>query len=156
MKHTLVRRALAPLLVLAVAAGNAAAAPAPAVQNGISESTRAWMASVESGDMATVTRMHPAAMTGFPMTDNQADGQAMTEAYRAMFAKYRAHATVEDGHYLRSGDLLMSWGRFSLELKPRDGGETMVLKGRYSDIAHKTPTGWHYLLDHASVLPKLP
>lgn len=159
MNHSLLRRTLAflPLLLLGAAfAGAASAAHAQPVQNGISEVTRAWVASVESGDIDTVIRMHPEVMTGFPATDNQVDGLAMVEAYRNMFARYRAHATIQDGHYLRTGDLMVSWGLFMLELKPREGGETIVVKGRFSDVARKTPTGWQYLLDHASVLPKLP
>ena len=160
MNHSLLRRTLSGhLSVLALGAafaGHANAADAQPVQHGVSEVTRAWVESVESADIDTVIRMHPKAMTGFPATDNQVDGLAMVEAYRGMFAKYRAHATIQDGRYLRTGNLMVSWGLFVLELKPRDGGETIVVKGRFSDMARKTPTGWQYLVDHASVLPKLP
>lgn len=157
MNHSLLRRTLsAPFFVLALCAALAGPASAQPVHDGVSESTLAWQKSVDSADMEAVIRMHPAAMTAFPMTDVQVDGRAMVESYRALFARYRAQATITDGHYLRSGGLLMSWGLFSLTLQPRDGGEKIVLNGRYSDIARKTPTGWQYLLDHASALPQLP
>ena len=68
-----------------------------------------------------------------------------------MLGTYRAAVHIDEGYYLQTGQVLTSWGLFTLTLTPKAGGAPVVLKGRYTDVATKQAGGWQYIVDHASL-----
>ena len=59
-------------------------------------------------------------------------------------------AELSEKHMVKSGDLAAAWGLFTINAAPKAGGETVVLQGRYMDIAQERDGQWLYIADHAS------
>jgi len=49
-----------------------------------------------------------------------------------------------------SGDMAAAWGLFTIRAEPKAGGETLVMQGRYLDVAQERDGKWLYIADHAS------
>jgi len=146
-----------PLLALALATAHAAPPAPDVVHDGPSEAVEAWVRAVDHADIDAIERMNPATAVAYTPSDNVLKGtEAIAGGYRGVFARYHAHATVRDAQYIRSGKLLASWGLFTLDLQPREGGDTVHLEGRFSDVAVRGADGWRYIVDHASSMPKTP
>ena len=60
-------------------------------------------------------------------------------------------AELYDEHLEVSGDLAAAWGLFTITAVPAGGGEAVVIKGRYMDVAKNFDGNWLYIADHASV-----
>lgn len=45
-----------------------------------------------------------------------------------------------------------AWGLWTMSATPKDGGDRVVMKGRFLDVSVKTKEGWKYIVDHASML----
>lgn len=154
------RRLLQVLLAAAplLSAGVHAASAPPVVQDGSSPAVVAWKHAVETADIDAIERMNPPGATAYTLADEVLKGtRAIAAGYRIMFDRYDASATVDDAHFIRTGDLLISWGLFSLSLQPRDaagGAVATVIKGRFSDVARLEAGRWVYVVDHASASPK--
>jgi ketosteroid isomerase-like protein len=50
-----------------------------------------------------------------------------------------------------SGDLAAAWGLFTITAVPVGGGEAVIFKGRYMDVAKNFDGSWLYVADHASM-----
>ncbi|MDK2126401.1 YybH family protein [Parachitinimonas caeni] len=145
------------LAALALAAPALASQKAPVqIKDGLSEPVRAWSRAVEAGDTQALARMNPASTTVFGLDKMVVRGtQNIVASYGGMFKQYQARVTIRDAHYIASGNLVHSWGLFSLRLEPHEGGEAVIVEGRFSDIASRVNGEWQYILDHAS-FPKTP
>jgi ketosteroid isomerase-like protein len=61
-----------------------------------------------------------------------------------------ASVELSEDHMVVSGDLAAAWGLFTIVAEPKAGGETVVMQGRYMDIAQDRDGKWLYIADHAS------
>lgn len=126
-------------------------ARAPLVQDGASEAVQAWSKAMEAGDIDAIVRMNPEGAVAFPPDVMVQRGtKEIADGYRQLFAKYKISVNVEDTHFIREDDLLISWGFSTLTLTPRDGGAPVVSKVRFTDVARRNGDAWEYILDHAS------
>ncbi len=83
------------------------------------------------------------------------------KAIRATYAGLLAANTVVDASltnavYHTYGDVSTPWGNFTLALKPKAGGENVVMKGRFMSVSKKTGGQWRYVADIASTEPPPP
>lgn len=154
--------AAAALLTLAAGLGTAlpsqAAGDAPGVKvtQGISAPVQAWSRAVEAGDGAALARMNPESTVVYPPDAMIARGtKNIVAGYLGMFAKFNTKVQIQDAHYVQQGKLVVSWGLYTLTLVPKDGGQSIVLNGRFTDLALQAGDGWQYIVDHAS-LPSKP
>jgi ketosteroid isomerase-like protein len=146
-------------IVLAVALGGSVSAPAfaqpsgdGAVRDGLSEPVKTWIRSVESGDIAAITRMNPETTVTYPPDAMTTRGtRDIVAGYTGMFRDFKVSVLIEDAHYIQQGDIVSSWGLFTLTLTPKAGGEPTFVKGRFTDIARQANGQWEYIVDHASV-----
>lgn len=160
-KPTALRRTTLRHIAAALIGSTAPLLPAHAadpvkVSTGPSEAVQAWTRAVESGDLRALERMHGAATLLYG-TDAMATRGArdIVAGYAGLFEKFRIAVNVDDAHFVRAGPLLASWGLFTLTLTPRAGGEPVVVRGRFSDLAQRIDGRWQYIVDHAS-LPSKP
>ena len=124
------------------------------VHAGPSEAVLAWQRAVEAGDGEAIARMNGPATVAYGVDSAVTRGGAVIAAgYDAMFARYVAKVEIRDAAWVRQGPLLNSWGRFTLTLTPRAGGDPVRIDGRFSDLAVRTDGRWQYLMDHASAAP---
>lgn len=127
-------------------------------EEGPSPIGEAWVKAFTANDVEAVVALYAPDAHVFPPDDVEAVG---TEAIRANYAGLMNSFTVKeakmlDAHHTMAGDLCYSWGRFSVTLVPKAGGEPITMEGRFSDVARKTKGKWLYIVDHASVNPTPP
>jgi ketosteroid isomerase-like protein len=127
------------------------AAGSPHVKQGLSEPVKAWSRAVEAGDVQAITRMNPDQTVVYGLSEMQTKGtKNIVAGYAGMFDKYQAKVLIEEAQYIEEGSFTHSWGLFTLFLTPKAGGDVVVVKGRFSDIAKKVNGQWQYVMDHAS------
>lgn len=126
------------------------------VIQGISAPVQTWSRAVEAGDGDALSRMNPESTTVYPPDAMIARGtKNIVAGYLGMFAKFNAKVQIKDAHYMQQGKLVASWGLYTLTLVPKEGGQPIVINGRFSDLAVQAGDGWQYIVDHAS-LPSKP
>ncbi len=77
---------------------------------------------------------------------------AARELFRNIWAQYRARfAEVHDDVVVEAGDFLFVNGRFTLELTPRQGGETIFDRGRYQGVLKRGKDGKYLLWREATM-----
>ena len=124
---------------------------APLIHDGESPPAAAWRKAMESGDLATLSRMYDDATASYPPDAMQTKGKpAIMAGYADLFAKYQVKVTVADAHWVEQGPLVVSWGLTTLTLHPKIGGADVVSRTRFTDAAGPIEGGWRYLVDHAS------
>jgi ketosteroid isomerase-like protein len=127
----------------------------PTVQAGLSEPVRNWVRAVEAGDADAISRMNgPDTIAYVPDAMVVRGSKDISAGYGQMFAKFTARVSIHDAYFIEAGDVVHSWGLYSLTLTPKEGGPPSRLDGRFSDIAARVNGNWRYILDHASMPAK--
>ncbi len=147
------RRTILP--VLACVLGFAAAAAL--ADDGAKSVDAAWLKAMKANDVnALVACYAPDAVMWFP--DAPARGEtAIRAAYTGFLgANTVVDAALIDAVYNTSGGISTSWGHFTMTLKPKAGGDNVVLKGRFMSVSKKTGGQWRYVADIASNEPAPP
>ncbi|MEJ8568048.1 YybH family protein [Elongatibacter sediminis] len=117
-----------------------------ALQNAFMEALRAGDADgIAACYTDDATNFTPDRMIGYGPDSARQSWGGFFEQYQVM------SATLSEQHMVQSGDLAAAWGLFTINAQPRAGGEPIVMKGRYMDVARNFEGQWLYLADHASV-----
>jgi uncharacterized protein (TIGR02246 family) len=141
---------LAALLTIAVPVAAQAAAP-----EGVQSVDEAWAKAVKAGDLAAVLALYaPDAVAWFPDAPEARGEQAIRAGYEHLFAENVIEdAAFSNAHYKTVGDSSVGWGNFALTLRPKKGGDPVVVKGRFTEVAERRGGRWVYVVDHASGEP---
>jgi uncharacterized protein (TIGR02246 family) len=150
MRHSSLRNlALASLVV-------AFSSPCFAME-GVGSIEDAWVKAMQANDMEAVLKLYaPDAVAWFP-DEKEARGEAaIREAYKGlMSANTVVSVVMTDTDHRTMGNVSAGWGKFSLTLQPKAGGQPMVMTGRFSEVAELKDGKWLYLVDHASAEPPM-
>jgi ketosteroid isomerase-like protein len=143
------------ILILVVTFGFAFTLSAAQGPNAVGE---AWVKAFAANDLEGVMATYAPDAHLFPPDAVEAVG---TEAIRANYAALMNAFTVKetkilDAHHEIVGNLSYAWGRFSVTLVPKAGGDPITMEGRFSDVSRKIKGKWLYIVDHASVNPTPP
>ena len=77
---------------------------------------------------------------------------AVKASWDGFFSAFRViDARLPEKHIETHGDTAIAWGLFRIEAEPVEGGEPVVIKGRFMDVSRKIDGTWMYVADHASV-----
>jgi ketosteroid isomerase-like protein len=141
------------LPVLACVLGFAAAAAL--ADDGAKSVDAAWLKAMKANDVnALVACYAPDAVMWFPDAPEARGEKAIRAAYTGFLgANTVVDAALTDAVYNTSGDISTSWGHFTMTLKPKAGGDNVVLKGRFMSVSKKTSGQWKYVADIASNEP---
>lgn len=63
---------------------------------------------------------------------------------------------MQKGEHAMSKNSHAAWGLWTMSATAPGASEATVWNGRFLDIAVKTPDGWRYIVDHASMLAPAP
>jgi uncharacterized protein (TIGR02246 family) len=136
-----------------------AAVAAPAAENapatGVESVDQAWAKAMKANDLAGVLACYaPDAVAWFPDAPEARGEKAIRAAYEQLFAENTVKdAALLETHYKTVGDVSVGWGTFSLTLQPKKGGDPVVMRGRFTEIAERRSGRWVYVVDHASGEP---
>lgn len=112
-----------------------------------------FMAALRANDIEGLVMCYTADATNFAIDSMSGTGP---ESVRASWGGFLQAFTVtaaelSDEHLEVSGDLAAAWGLFTITAVPAGGGDAVVIKGRYMDVAKNFDGNWLYIADHASV-----
>jgi len=130
-------------------------APADAAQSGAQIVDAAWIAAVKANDIGAVMKCYaPDAVMWLPNAPSARGAKAIRAAYEGLLsANTVKDATLSDVTYRTVGNTSVAWGRFSLTLAPKAGGDPVVMTGRFTEAAERRGGRWVYIVDHASAEP---
>jgi uncharacterized protein (TIGR02246 family) len=78
--------------------------------------------------------------------------EPVRESWEAFFSANEVlEVDLGDPHVEVHGDTAITWGLFTMKIMPKDGGEAIVMQGRYTDVSRNIDGKWLYVFDHASV-----
>jgi ketosteroid isomerase-like protein len=145
-------------LATAVAAVGLALAASARAQEGAKDVDAGWLKAIKANDVeALVACYAPDAVMWLPDAPEARGEKAIRGAYTGLLdANTVVDATISNAVYQTSGDLSTAWGNFTLTLKPKSGGETVVMKGRFVSVSKKSGGKWRYVADLASADPPPP
>ncbi len=94
------------------------------------------------------------AVLWFPGAPEARGARAIGDAYAGFLGDMRVQEVeISDAVHQTSGDQSAGWGHFTMKLQPKKGGESVVMKGRFTEVAKKIGGRWLYVADHASADP---
>jgi ketosteroid isomerase-like protein len=134
------------------------ALPAAAAETGAQAVDAAWKKAVLANDVEAIVKTYAKDAVAWLPDMSEARGEAaIRAAYQGMLdANTAKDVKLTDTHYKTVGNASIGWGRFSLTLVPKKGGNPIVLTGRFMDMAEKRDGKWVYVVDHASNEPPPP
>lgn len=112
-----------------------------------------FMAALRANDIEGLVMCYTADATNFAIDSMSGTGPESVRASWGGFFKAFTVTVAEltDEHLEVSGDLAAAWGLFTITAVPAGGGDAVVIKGRYMDVAKNFDGNWLYIADHASV-----
>ena len=114
-----------------------------------------WKAAMTSQDPAAAADCYaPDAVLWLPGTPMLSGRDAIREGYAGFFAAYDIRsASVTDLGSHADGDTVTHWGYYELVMVPKEGGDEITDRGRYTDVSRRIDGKWLYIVDHASSEP---
>jgi len=112
-----------------------------------------FMAALRANDIEGLVMCYTADATNFAISSMSGTGpESVRASWGGFFQAYTVTAAeLSDEHLEVSGDLAAAWGLFTITAVPAGGGDAVVIKGRYMDVAKNFDGNWLYIADHASV-----
>ena len=112
-----------------------------------------FMAALRANDIEGLVMCYTADATNFAIDSMSGIGsESVRASWGGFFEAFTITAAeLSDKHLEVSGDLAAAWGLFTITTVPAGGGDTVVIKGRYMDVAKNFDGRWLYIADHASV-----
>ena len=149
MRHRSVFAVVLLLVALMVTARSHAA------ESGAQIVDAAWIAAMKANDIDAVMKCYaPDAVMWLPNAPSARGAKAIRAAYEGLLsANTVKDATLGDVTYRTVGSTSVAWGRFSLTLVPKAGGDPVVMAGRFTEAAERRGGRWVYIVDHASAEP---
>ena len=143
-------RSLALVLVV-----TAWALPCHAAVTGLRAVDAAWVKAMKANDVDAVMRCYAQDAVAWLPDEPMAQGKAaIRDGYeRFLSANTVKDVTVLDASYRTAGTMAVAWGRFSLTLEPKSGGDTITMTGRFTAVGERRAGRWVYTVDHASADP---
>jgi uncharacterized protein (TIGR02246 family) len=132
------------------------APPCGAQESGAKAVDAAWIKAMKANDIDAVMRCYaPDAVAWLPGTSEARGEKAIRSAYEGLLAPNTVKdVALSDTKYKTAGNVSVSWGKFSLMLVPKSGGNPAVMTGRFTVLAERRRDGrWVYVVDHASAEP---
>lgn len=119
---------------------------------------QAWRKAILAGDLdAIVANYADDAVMWLPGMAEARGTKAIREAYVTLL---KDHSVTDVGFsnnvYETWQNLSVGWGNFTMTLKPRAGGDPVVMKGRFTAVGKQIKGKWLYVVDHASADPAPP
>jgi uncharacterized protein (TIGR02246 family) len=134
---------LAVFCVAAIAAGQS---------TGLKGLDEAWAKAANANDLDAMVALYAPDAVLYPPDGMEARGSDAIRAHLApMFASNTLRDVKIDGErYETRSDISTGWGRFTMTLVPKTGGEPVTFGGRFTAVAKRTGGRWFYIVDHAS------
>jgi uncharacterized protein (TIGR02246 family) len=131
------------------------ALPCAAKDKGAQALDAAWVKAMKAGDIPAVMNCYaPDAVAWLPGAPSARGEQAIRSVYEGwLSANTVKDVTLSDTVYRTAGKMAIGWGRFSMTLVPKAGGNPVTMTGRFTEVVERRDGKWVYIVDHASAEP---
>ena len=149
MRDSLLRNTALAFLIVAFAL------PCHAAETGAQALDSRWAKAMKANDLEGVLKTYaPDAVLWLPQTKEARGDKAIRATFEGLLSANTVKEVVlSETGYKTMGDVSVGWGRFSLTLAPKSGGNDVVMLGRFTDVAERRGGRWVYIADHASAEP---
>ena len=112
-----------------------------------------FMTALRANDIEGLVECYTPDATNFAINSMSGTGpESVRTSWGGFFEEFTVTAAeVSDKHMEVSGSLAAAWGIFTITAVPAGGGDAVVIKGRYMDVAKNFDGSWLYVADHASM-----
>jgi ketosteroid isomerase-like protein len=144
--------------ILLVAAGVSAAAPAFA-QESPKALQDAFVAAIVAEDAQALSALYTEDADSYdPSGAVQKGRNEIAATWQVFFDAYDGFsaALMQKGEHQMSKTSHAAWGLWTMAATAGGASEETVWNGRFLDVSVKTPEGWRYIVDHASMLAPAP
>lgn len=126
---------------------------ASAAEKGMNPAGQAFVKAIKANDLEAVVALYAPDAVLFPPDAMAAHGtEEIRKSYSGLLNTFTVQdLTVSDAWHEVHGDISIGWGLFTFTLKPKTGGDAVVMNGRFTDFSTKVGGKWLYTADHASV-----
>ena len=134
------------------------AQPSPAADKGAAAVDEAWVKAMKANDVESVMKCYaPDATAWLPNAPAAVGEKAIRSTYEGLLgANTVKDASLSDVREKTTRGGAVRWGKFSMTLAPKSGGDPITMKGRFSEVLESRNGRWVYVLDHASAEPAPP
>lgn len=131
------------------------AATARAADAGSQGVDAAWVKAMLANDLEAVAACYaPDAVLWLPNMPEARGSKAIHDAYAGLLGAMTVeNVSLANTSYQTTGDLSTGWGTGTLTLRPKKGGDLVVMHVRFVDVARRVDGRWLYAADHASDEP---
>jgi len=118
----------------------------------------AWVKAMKTNDVEAAAACYAAdAVLWLPAAPEARGAKAIHDAYAGLLGEMSVeNVAISNSVYETSGDWSLGWGNFTMTLRPKKGGDAVVMQGRYTEVAKRVGDRWLYVADHASTDPPAP
>ena len=115
----------------------------------------AWVKAVKANDVDALVALYAHdAVAWFPDENEHRGSAAIRDSYKNLLDTFKVvDASLSDNHHFGDANHRTNWGHFSMTLKQKSDGKTVIMSGRYTDVQEKRNGKWVYVADHASAEP---
>lgn len=112
----------------------------------------AFAAAVEAEDADALAALYTEdALSYGPGGDVSKGRAAIAASWTPFFSAYDdISVTLDQQGEVANKKNHAAWGIWSMTMKSAETGESVTMKGRFTDVSLKTKDGWKYVNDHAS------
>ena len=102
-----------------------------------------WLDGYNDGDVARMMDVFSIDFTDeIQGTPGELDKARVTQAFRALFAKYHTQIDGVTDELRASGDMAFDRGHYTLTLTPKEGGATITQQGRFLEVWKREGGTW--------------
>ena len=126
---------------------------ASAAEQGMNATGTAFVKAFQANDIDGIMALYAPDAEMFPPDAMEAIGKdEIRNSYAGLMQRFTIqNFQVTEAHHEDNGNLSFGWGRFAMDMVPKEGGEKVHMEGRFSDVSKKINGKWLYIVDHASV-----
>jgi uncharacterized protein (TIGR02246 family) len=117
-----------------------------------------WVKGMKANDVEAVLKCYASdAVLWLPGAPTARGDKEIRAAYEGFLgANTVKDAVLSDVAYRSTKTTSTAWGRFSLTIAPKAGGDAVTMTGRFTEVAERRNGRWVYVVDHASADPPKP
>lgn len=132
-----------------------ASPPAGAQDTGMQALDAAWVKAMKTNDVEAATACYAAdAVMWLPDAPEARGSKAIHDTYAGLLGEMSVeNVVISNAVYETAGDWSSGWGSVAMTLRPKKGGDAIVMQGRFTAIAKRVGDRWFYVADHASSDP---
>src|SRR5262245_42829913 len=141
--------------VAALAVASLGSRAAAADEGGVQAVDAAWEKAIEANDLEAVVDCYASdAVAWLPDSPELKGAEAIRQSYKDLLAANTIKdASFSETHYTTVGERSVGWGRISITLVPKGSDKSVVVMGRFTEVAERRSGRWVYVVDHASAEP---